>query len=82
MSTEVLVSVVAFGSSVTTAVLTHWFGRRSKNATADHTAVQTMELVVRNLRTELDRERAYRQELETRVRTLEQLIRQFHGETQ
>lgn len=80
LSTEVLVSFVAFGSSVLSAVLTHWFTRRGKNATADHTAVQTMELVVRNLRLELNSERAYRQELEQRVRHLENLIRELHGD--
>lgn len=74
MSTELLVSIVAAGSSLTTAILTNIFSRRTRQASTDHTAVQTMELVLNNLRTELDRERAYRQQLETRVRHLEKLL--------
>ena len=80
MSTELLVSVVAASSSLATAVLTNLFSRRSRQTSSDHTAVQTMELVVRNLRAELDRERAYRQELENRVRVLESMIKSLHGD--
>jgi len=80
MSTEVLISVVAAASSLTTAVLTNVFQRRNRQAATDHTAVQTMEMVVKNLRMELDRERAYRQELETRVRHLENVLRELHGD--
>lgn len=80
MSTELLVSVVAASSSLATAVLTNLFSRRSRQTSSDHTAVQTMELVVKNLRAELDRERAYRQELENRVRVLESMIKALHGD--
>jgi uncharacterized protein YlxW (UPF0749 family) len=80
MTPEVLISVVAAASSLATAVLVNLFSRRNRQALTDHTAVETMELVVRNLRQELDRERAYRQELETRVRHLENLIQQLHGD--
>jgi len=74
LSTEVLVSLVAASSSLTTAILTHLFTRRNQSAQTDHMAVETMETVVKSLRSELDRERAYRQELEQRVRHLETLI--------
>ena len=80
LSTEVLLSLVAVGSSALSSLMTHWFTRRGKNVSADHTAVQTMELVVRNLRLELNSERAYRQQLEERVRHLENLIRELHGD--
>lgn len=80
MSTELLVSIVAAASSLATAVLTNLFNRRSRQTTSDHTTVQTMEILIKNLRTELDRERAYRQELEHRVKVLESMIQKFHGD--
>ena len=80
MPTELLISLVAAVSSLFTVALTNAFGRSTRRATADHTTVQTMELLVKNLRLELDRERSYRQELETRVRHLETQIRELHGD--
>lgn len=79
MSTELLVSLVAAGSSFFTVILTNVFGRNSRRAATDHTTVQTMEVLVVNLREELDRERSYRQQLEARVRHLENLIRELHA---
>ena len=80
MSTEVLISIVAAASILSTAVLTSLFSRRTRRASADHTAVQTMEMIVTNLRLELNRERTYRQELETRVRHLETVLRDLRGD--
>ncbi len=80
MTTEVLVSLTAAGSSILTALLTNLFNRRNRSAHTDHMAVETMERVVKSLRSELDRERAYRQELETRVRHLENLISDLRGD--